>query len=114
MKTEQAAFFVPPAESDDAPPAHKEKGVITRADLSRSLAACHRVEDEIWSRLRGAGCKPTSSTALVRSYLATTCAIPPAWCEVAAWDRMVRSFRDWSHIFGDLDLFLSLRHRRDD
>lgn len=74
---------------------------ISAAQLSRSLASCHRIEDAIAARLNG-------------SLAFDTIGAPPAWCSQEAWERIAASMRTWSTIFGNLSLFWTLRQKRDE
>jgi len=88
----------------------KSAAPISSRDLSHSLKACHRVEDELWRRL---GCDEWSSAARIHAALESVGA-PPAWCEASAWERIARSMREWTTIFGGLELYWSLRRKRDE
>lgn len=109
----QTGFLDTPAEPETEPRVRRDKSVITRRDLVHSIIACHRVEDEIWRRLREADCTEQTPAARIHAALAFECADAPAWCERDAWQRMVRAFREWSGIFGTLQLYATLRQKRD-
>lgn len=74
---------------------------ISATQLSRSLVSCHRIEDAIAARLGD-------------SMSFDTLGAPPAWCSVEAWECIIQSMREWSTIFGGLDLYWSLRRKRDE
>jgi len=88
----------------------KTAAPITLRDLSHSLKACHRVEDELWRRLE---LRERSSAAQVAAALAAY-SDPPAWCSQEAWERIAASMREWARTFGNLDLYWSLRRKRDE
>lgn len=112
MSTAQSTLFdAPEVEEETARP---ERGLITRRALNRSILACYRVEDEIWQRLHAAGCSDQSDAEAIRAALLPEYTRPPEWCELAAWQRICRSFRDWSQTFGNLRRFVELRRKRDD
>lgn len=114
MSSAQSAFFVEPADQEtDDKPAKGKRDVITMRDLSRSLVACHRIEDELWKRLRADGCTPASSAAKVANCLRYGCAEPPSWCEKQAWERIKQSMLGWARIFGSLQLHTDLRNKKD-
>jgi len=83
---------------------------ITLRDLSHSLKACHRCEDELWRRL---DLDERSSASHVSAALDGVGA-PPAWCSREAWERIADSMREWVVIFGNLELYWSLRRKRDE
>ena len=101
---------------DVAAPAERTRaakdGIIRRKDLSHSIIDCHKLEDAIWCGLRDQGCDEQSNALQIDQALDQLAC--PAWCEPAAWDRIAESFRTWSTIFGNLQLFWQLRRKRDD
>ncbi len=74
---------------------------ISAAQLSRSLKACHRIEDAIAARLHDGMAFDTIGD-------------PPAWCETSAWERIIQSMQQWAAIFGGLELYWQLRRKRDE
>lgn len=114
MRAEQAAFIgttaEPGAEPEDEPSRSK---VITLAHLRRSIADCHRIEDAIWRKLRAVGITPSSSAARIANGLRYECAAAPSWCEQAAWDRIAASMLAWARTFGNLQIYVDLRSRKE-
>ncbi len=110
----QTGFFGPSVESEPEQSVRREKGDVSRRSLPRSILDCYRVEDEVWRRLRGADCSEQSDAETIRAALLSEYTNPPPWCELAAWQRICRSFRDWARTFGNLELFVDLRRRRDE
>jgi hypothetical protein len=101
---------------DVAAPAERTRavkdGTIRRKDLSHSIIDCHRIEDAIWKELIDLGCDEHSKALQIDQALML---IPcPIWCELEAWNRIAETFRTWSTIFGNLQLFWQLRWKRDD
>jgi hypothetical protein len=87
-------------------------GTIRRKGLSHSIIDCHKIEDAIWRELTEQGCDEHSKALQIDHALDQ---IPcPPWCELAAWERIAQSYREWSTIFGNLQLFWQLRRKRDD
>lgn len=85
---------------------------VFHSELHRSIKDCHRLEDAIWRELAARGCDEQSKALQIDAALMQ---IPcPAWCEQAAWDRIAESYRTWSTIFGNLQLFWQLRRKRDE
>ncbi len=110
----QTGFFDSPIEPEPEQSVRREKGDVSRRSLPRSILDCYRIEDEVWCRLRAANCSEQSDAVTIRAALLPEYTSPPQWCELAAWQRICRSFRDWAHIFGNLELFVDLRRRRDE
>lgn len=108
----QAAFFDTPAPPERAP-IHRENDHVARRDLSRSIVACSHVERAIWRILTTAGCDMQSDAEAIRAALLPVYTSPPAWCDLVAWQRMCRMFRDWARIFGNLQLFDELQRKHD-
>jgi hypothetical protein len=109
----QFDMFDAPVEQEAAERSTKDK-VIRRKNLIHSIIDCHRVEDAWWQRLQAHGIKESSSPAKVCTALALELADPPVGIEAAAWERIAESYRTWSTIFGDLQLFWQLRRKRDE
>lgn len=86
-------------------------GIIRRKDLAHSIIDCHRIEDAIWNELRDQGCDESSNAIAIDQALDQIHC--PPWCEQAAWDRIAESFRTWSTIFGNAQLFWQLRRKRE-
>jgi hypothetical protein len=86
--------------------------VIRRKDLSHSIIDCHRIEDAQWSELTKQGCDEHSKALHIDQALMQI--VCPPWCEQEAWDRIAETFRTWSAIFGNLQLFWQLRRKRDE
>lgn len=87
---------------------------ITRAALSKSIKACHRIEDEIQRQLVALGRTESSRAADIQLALASVRRNCPSWCEQAAWDRIADSFANWARTFNNLQLFWILRRKRDE
>jgi hypothetical protein len=109
----QDRMFDAPADADPAITVRR-KGVIRRSDLRDSYRDCHVVEDAWWRRLDDHGITEDSSAAKVCAALALELADPPSGIEQDAWERIAQSYREWSTIFGNLQLFWQLRRKRDE
>lgn len=92
----------------------KDARPIAAKDLPRSLRDCYRIEDALWSRLRAAGCTWSTDAVGLGAALHAARAECPEWCEQPAWDAIAESFSRWAGIFGDLQLFVALRRKRDE
>lgn len=110
MSTQYDLFDAPAAVTSVIAP--KQKGIVRRKDLNHSIIDCHRIEDALWRELHDLGCDEQSKAHQVGHALDQIAC--PTWCEQAAWDRIAESYRTWSTIFGNLELFRQLRHKRDD
>ena len=91
---------------------HRRSGketFITRADLLHSIVDCHRVEDEIWKRLK------LEASARKADVLAALDALgpPPSWCSPDAWERIAASMRSWANVGGTMKLYWQLRWKRE-
>ncbi len=87
-------------------------GTVSLEELRRSRVACYRVEDAIWSQLRGSGISERSPLEALRAALART--TPPEWCASDAWERMCKTFGNWAQTFGNLRTFVELRNAKDE
>jgi len=88
----------------------KPTAPISLRDLSHSLKACHRCEDELWRQL---SCDERSSASRVCAALDSV-GDPPAWCSQEAWERIADNMREWAQVFGNLELYWQLRRKRDE
>lgn len=114
IDTQEVFFDTPAAPEKTKKGTGADAELIKRSDLTRSRAACHRVENEIWQRLTQVGCTDQTNAARLLSAMAATCETPPEWCTVAAWERMLRSIAEWVRTFGTMELFWELRRKRDE
>lgn len=92
----------------------KAQQPIHRKDLTRSIVACHRIEDAIWRKLTAMGCDERSSTTVIHAALVDVRRDCPTWCEQEAWGRIADSFATWAATFDSLQLFWRLRRKRDE
>lgn len=90
-----------------------ERKYVTRADLTRSIKACHRIEDAIGRKLDECGLTERSPAADVCQAVALIRQYPAGWCERAAWERIADSFVSWATIYGTLERFWQLRRKRE-
>lgn len=86
---------------------------ITLGQLSHSLKACYRIEDAAWRRFVAMGATEQSSAAQIAARALEVRERVPAWCEQAAWVRIVESFVAWSTAHGNLSVFWALRRKKD-
>lgn len=86
---------------------------ITVDLLPRSKVACYRVEDEILTRIRPLA-PHSPRAALLAALQQAQAETPPAWCDPAAWQIMAERMTSWVNVFGSLDLWWRLRHKRDE
>ena len=92
----------------------KAQQPIRRTDLTRSIVACHRIEDAMWREIAALGCDERSSAADIQQALTNIGPRCPSWCEQKAWDRIAEMFATWSTTCGSLHLFWRLRRKRDE
>jgi len=92
----------------------KDERPIALKDLGRSIRACYRIEDALWSRLRQLGCDWSTDAAGLGAVLDTVRAECPEWCQQDAWDAIALSFARWASAFGNLRLFVALRRKREE
>ncbi len=83
-------------------------------DLTRKIRVCYRVEDAIWAKLQTLGITDRSGAAAVEGALASVQQACPDWCELAAWNRIARSFVVFATAHGSLQQFWMLRRKKDD
>lgn len=87
---------------------------ITRDQLAHSLKLCHRIEDAAWREFVALGATERTSAIEIRFMaVAVGNETAPAWCEQDAWVRIVDSFVAWSICHGNLQIFWSLRRKKD-
>lgn len=92
----------------------KAQQVIRRKDLTRSIHACHRIEDAQWRKLEALGCGEYTPAVNIRLALASIRRECPSWCELSAWECIADSIAAWATTFDSLQLFWRLRRKRDD
>lgn len=80
---------------------------ITRADLSKTFADCHKVEDAILAQLRERKIPDDyPSWAVLPALKQLSC---PHWCASDAWVCMKESIGHWATAHGSLEVFRAAR-----
>lgn len=91
----------------------KAQHPIRRADLVRSIQACHRVEDAMWGELQAAGCTEQSGPGRIEAAIVDIRQLcPGALCEPDVWGRYADIYVTWAKAHGSLQVFWRLRRMR--